>query len=183
MSRHYNAGQYETGFIRSHGASQLPKAWQCRKTQLRPGRNYHIFYCSPPQILTHTSRNHHPIIKSFIVPPQNLTHTSRNLHPATAPAKTSVFVKRGPTKFLVDSRGHLVNRPKTCSHGMTSSFRPLARSGAPGSTPARWPGKPSQMPSFNYPGSSTMGFKGLPSNTGYSSTVKLPTECFYTTTR
>ena len=138
MSRHYHCGQYE----KAYNAPVL-RAWECRKTQLRP---------------------------------------------ATAPLPTRKFLKRpgtkgGSTKSLVNAQGHLLNRAKDCKHGYSSSFNPLPLRGAPGSTPARWPGKLNGMQSLRYAGASTMGYKGIASKTGFTSSIKMPTECHYTTTR
>jgi len=63
-----------------------------------------------------------------------------------------------------------------------SSFSSLPRPGTHGAKFQRWPAVKghSLVP---LAGRATMGFKGIPSNTGFTSTVKLPSECHFSTTR
>lgn len=87
------------------------------------------------------------------------------------------------TTFIVNERGHLINRKDKTPH-----FKKLPGEGNPGSTPRRWPTNPqihgpSGSQSFAYSPRGNMGYKGIPCNLGHTNTVHLPTKCTSTNTK
>jgi hypothetical protein len=63
-----------------------------------------------------------------------------------------------------------------------SSFPGLPMAGEHGATYKRWPVTTNDAV-VPFAPRSTFGYKGIPSSLGFTSTVKMPSECFYSSTR
>ncbi len=104
-----------------------------------------------------------------------------HLRPPSKPEKTvsaEDWRAKPVTKHVVNDQGHLLNRKK--GHG--SSFASLPPPATHGATAPRWPTtQPNAV--VPYAARATLGYKGIPTNLGFTSTVKMPTECFFSTTR
>mmetsp|Transcript_11925 Transcript_11925/g.14420 ORF Transcript_11925/g.14420 Transcript_11925/m.14420 type:complete len:131 (-) Transcript_11925:268-660(-) len=118
---------------------------------------------------------------SYQAPKLRVWESKGQLRPATSPMKTvcsDTYRNKELTKFMVNEKGHLTNRKESSP----MSFNMLPEPGSFNATKSRWPALQSNA-SVPYASRATFGYKGIPSDTGFSSTVKMNAECHMTNTR
>mmetsp|Transcript_57945 Transcript_57945/g.131301 ORF Transcript_57945/g.131301 Transcript_57945/m.131301 type:complete len:127 (-) Transcript_57945:232-612(-) len=100
-----------------------------------------------------------------------------HLDPAKRPTPTHEHLKnRKPTHPIVNEFGHMVNRKA----GSTKHFKQRPDAGTHGATLVRWPQGNAIIPAAP---KATFGYKGIPTQTGFSNTISMPAECRFSSTR